>query len=59
MVVRKGKNTCLDSEFEIDRDKFTSHDRGLDPETDAHVWGTQAGPFEFTRWASFADEIQV
>ncbi|WP_366665111.1 CpcT/CpeT family chromophore lyase [Microcoleus sp. bin48.metabat.b7b8b9.023] len=27
MVSRNGKNTCLDSEFEIDRDKFTSHDR--------------------------------
>jgi CpeT/CpcT family (DUF1001) len=59
MVSRNGKNTYLDSEFEIDRDKFTSHDRGRDPETDAHVWGAQAGPFEFTRWASFADEIQI
>jgi hypothetical protein len=59
MVSRNGKNTYLDSEFEIDGDKFTSHDRGRDPETDAHVWGAQAGPFEFTRRASFADEIQV
>jgi CpeT/CpcT family (DUF1001) len=59
MVSRNGKNTYLDSEFEIDQDKFTSHDRGRDPETDAHVWGAQAGPFEFTRWASFADEIQI
>ena len=59
MVVRKGKNTYLDSEFEIDGDKFISHDRGRDPETDAHVWGALAGPFEFTRRASFADEIQV
>ena len=58
-VVRNGKKTYLDSEFEIDQDKFTSHDRGRDPETDAHVWGAQAGPFEFTRWASFADEIQI
>ena len=59
MVVRKGTNTYLDSEFEIDGDKFISHDRGRDPETDAHVWGALAGPFEFTRRASFADEIQV
>lgn len=59
MVVRNGKKTYLDSEFEIDGDKFVSHDRGRDPETDAHVWGAQAGPFEFTRWASFADEIHV
>ena len=59
MVSRNGKNTYLDSEFEIDGDKFTSHDRGRDPETDAHVWGAQPGPFEFTRRASFADEIQI
>ncbi len=59
MVVRKGKKTYLDSEFEIDGDKFISHDRGRDPETDAHVWGALAGPFEFTRRASFANEIQV
>jgi len=58
-VVRKGKKTYLDSEFEIDGNKFISHDRGRDPETDAHVWGALAGPFEFTRRASFADEIQV
>ncbi|MEG3848788.1 chromophore lyase CpcT/CpeT [Microcoleus sp. herbarium19] len=58
-VVRKGKNTYLDSEFEIDGDKFISHDRGRDPETDAHVWGALAGPFEFTRRASFAGEIQI
>ncbi|MCC3408261.1 MAG: chromophore lyase CpcT/CpeT [Microcoleus sp. PH2017_10_PVI_O_A] len=58
-VVRNGKQTYLDSEFEIDGDKFISHDRGRDPETDAHVWGALAGPFEFTRWASFADEIPV
>ncbi|NJK67114.1 MAG: chorismate-binding protein [Microcoleus sp. CSU_2_2] len=59
MVSRNGKNTYLDSEFEIDGDKFISHDRGRDPETGAHVWGAQAGPFEFTRRASFADEIQI
>ena len=58
-VVRKGKKTYLDSEFEIDGNKFISHDRGRDPENDAHVWGALAGPFEFTRRASFADEIQV
>uniref|UniRef100_A0A832H5Q4 Chromophore lyase CpcT/CpeT n=1 Tax=Oscillatoriales cyanobacterium SpSt-402 TaxID=2282168 RepID=A0A832H5Q4_9CYAN len=59
MVLRKGKTTYLDSEFEIDADKFISHDRGRDPETDEHVWGSVAGPFEFVRWASFADEVKV
>lgn len=59
MVVRKGKTTYLDSEFEIDGDKFISRDRGRDPETDEHVWGSVAGPFYFVRWHSFADEVKV
>jgi hypothetical protein len=59
MVVRKGKETYLDSSFEIDQDKFISLDRGRDPETDEHVWGSVAGPFHFVRWASFADEVKV
>lgn len=59
MVVRKGKTTYLDSEFEIDDQKFISLDRGRDPETDEHVWGSVAGPFHFVRWHSYADEVQV
>ncbi len=59
IVVRKGKTTYLDSTFEIDGEKFISHDRGRDPETDEHIWGSMAGPFEFVRWASFADEVKV
>lgn len=57
MVFRKDKNTYLDSSFEIDQDRFTSLDRGRDPETDEMVWGSIAGAFEFVRWASFAEEI--
>ncbi len=59
IVVRKGQTTYLDSTFEIDQDKFISFDRGRDPETDEHVWGSVAGPFYFVRWASFADEVKV
>jgi hypothetical protein len=59
MVVRKGKTTYLDSEFEIDEKRFISLDRGRDPETDEHIWGSVAGPFEFVRVASFADEVKV
>jgi len=59
MVVRNGKTTYLDSEFEIDGDKFISLDRGRDPNTHEHVWGSVAGPFHFVRWASFADEVKV
>lgn len=57
MVVRQGKNTYLDSEFEIDPHKFISLDRGRDPKTDEHIWGSVAGPFHFVRWNSFADEV--
>ncbi|MFB8788087.1 MAG: chromophore lyase CpcT/CpeT, partial [Potamolinea sp.] len=59
MVFRNGKQTYLDSSFEIDEDKFISRDRGRDPETDEHIWGSVAGPFYFVRWASFADEVKV
>lgn len=59
IVVRKGKSTYLDSEFEIDAEKFMSLDRGLDVETDEHIWGSVGGPFYFVRWANFADEVKV
>lgn len=59
MVVRKGQETYLDSEFEIDAEKFISLDRGRHPQTDELVWGSVAGPFYFTRKVSFADEVTV
>ena len=58
MVFRKGRETYLDSEFEIDQDKFLSLDRGRDPETNEHIWGSYAGAFHFVRWGSFADEVK-
>lgn len=59
IVVRKRQKTYLDSDFEIDGDKFISRDRGRDLETDEHIWGSLAGPFYFVRWASFADEVKL
>jgi hypothetical protein len=59
LVFRKGQQTYLDNEFEITESTFTTVDRGRDPETDEIVWGAIAGPFQFVRWASFADELQV
>lgn len=59
IVVRKGKQTYLDSEFEIDDEKFISLDRGMDVETDEHIWGSVGGPFYFVRWANFADEVPL
>ncbi len=58
-VVRQGKETYLDSTFEIDAEQFISLDRGRDPETDEHVWGSVAGAFRFVRWANFADEVKA
>ncbi|HEY9813085.1 MAG TPA: chromophore lyase CpcT/CpeT [Candidatus Sericytochromatia bacterium] len=59
IVVRKGQTTYLDSTFEIDEHKFISLDRGRDPETDEHIWGSFGGPFHFVRRASFAEEVKV
>jgi hypothetical protein len=58
IVVRDGKNTYLDNEFEIDDKEFFSLDRGRDLDTDEHLWGSIAGPFHFVRWESFADEVK-
>ncbi len=59
IVYRKEQKTYLDSDFEIDEHKFISRDRGRDPETDEHIWGSVAGPFYFVRWASFGDEVTI
>ncbi len=57
IVHRNGQDTYLASTFEIDADRFSSLDRGCDLETDRRVWGSVAGPFEFVRTTSFADEL--
>jgi CpeT/CpcT family (DUF1001) len=59
IVVRNGKTTYLDNEFEIDAEKLISYDRGRDPETDQQVWGAVAGPFHFIRRTSFAHEVAI
>ncbi|MEH2244105.1 chromophore lyase CpcT/CpeT [Nostoc sp.] len=59
IVLRDGKNTYLDNEFEIDAKEFFSLDRGRDLDTDERLWGSIAGPFHFVRWGNFADEVKV
>lgn len=59
LVVRKGKSTYLDNEFDVDADRLLSLDRGRDLETDELVWGSIAGPFHFARRASFAHEVNL
>lgn len=58
-VKNKGRDTYLDNRFEIDEKALLSLDRGRDLTTDEHVWGSIAGPFEFVRWQSFADEVTL
>lgn len=57
IVVRKGKESYLDNSFEIDEQKMISFDRGRDLITDELLWGSVAGPFQFTRVQSFAHEV--
>lgn len=59
MVVRNGATTYLDNKFIVTSDHMTSYDRGRDPNTDELVWGSVAGPFEFDKKESFANEIQT
>jgi hypothetical protein len=59
VVVRKDRTTYLDNEFDVSAEGLLSYDRGRDLETDELIWGTIAGPFEFVRWASFAEEVKV
>lgn len=59
MVERNGRLTYLDSQFEIDDHQFISWDRGRDPTTHEHIWGALAGPFQFQRRVSFANEVQL
>lgn len=57
IVVRKGKESYLDNSFEINEEKLISFDRGRDITTDELLWGSVAGPFDFTRVNSFANEV--
>ena len=56
-VVRNGKETYLESSFEISETGLISLDRGYDLETNERVWGSVAGAFEFERWESYAAEV--
>lgn len=53
IVIREGKESYLENEFEISEARYTSLDRGLDPQTDRRVWGSIAGPFEFMKIADY------
>jgi len=50
IVFRKGRKPI--SIVNLRLTKFISLDRGRDPETNEHIWGSYAGPFHFVRWGS-------
>lgn len=56
-VFRNDQETYLDNEFEVSEQKLYSLDRGRDLETDERIWGSIAGPFDFDRVTSFANEV--
>ena len=58
-VVRNNQETYLDNEFEISIQKLYSLDRGRDLDTGERVWGSIAGPFDFDRTESFANEVEM
>jgi hypothetical protein len=59
LVNWRGTMTYLDNEFEVAEDTMISLDRGRDLETNEAIWGSKAGAFQFQRWQSFADEVQL
>ncbi len=58
-INRKGVDTYLSIEFEVTETTYSSLDRGYNVATDELVWGSIAGAFEFTKKASFGDEISA
>lgn len=57
LVERKGTTTYLVSRLELDAQGMRTIDTGHDPATHQQVWGSLAGPFEFSRTDDYSDEI--
>ncbi|MFO8238165.1 MAG: chromophore lyase CpcT/CpeT [Prochlorococcaceae cyanobacterium] len=57
LVERKGTTTYLVSRLELDAQGMRTIDTGHDPTTHEQVWGSLAGPFEFSRTHDYSEEI--
>jgi hypothetical protein len=57
LVERKGRTAYLVSRLELFPDRMLTIDRGHDPESHEHLWGSLAGPFAFERTDDYSDEI--
>lgn len=53
IVVRDGKESYLENEFEISATRYTSLDRGYDPVTNQRLWGSIVGAFEFVKTMAY------
>ena len=57
LVERKGATSYLVSRLELNPTGMRTIDRGHDPQTHEHLWGSLAGPFEFARTDDYSNEI--
>ncbi|MEB3207854.1 MAG: chromophore lyase CpcT/CpeT [Synechococcus sp.] len=57
LVERKGATSYLVSRLELNSTGMRTIDRGHDPQTHEHLWGSLAGPFEFARTDDYSNEI--
>ncbi len=57
LVERKGATSYLVSRLELNPTGMRTIDRGHDPVTHAHQWGSLAGPFEFARTDDYSADI--
>ena len=57
LVERKGATSYLVSRLELGPEGMRTIDRGHDPVTHEHLWGSLAGPFEFARTHDYSEEI--
>jgi hypothetical protein len=57
LVERKGATSYLVSRLELNSDGMRTIDRGHDPVTHEHLWGSLPGPFEFARTDDYSNEI--
>ena len=56
LVTRRGITSYLVSEFELSATGMQTIDRGHDPKSHEHLWGSVAGPFQFDRYVDWRDE---
>ena len=57
LVERKGAVSYLVSRLELNPQGMRTLDRGHDPQTHEHLWGSLAGPFQFSRTDDYSSEV--